>query len=55
MQGGPRMMNQPGPGPVAQQHIGHMGNVVGGGRPMSMMQDITPSASPSQGQANGRY
>ncbi|KAF9338825.1 hypothetical protein BKA57DRAFT_146560 [Linnemannia elongata] len=55
MQGGPRMMNQPGPGPIAQQHVGPMGNVVGGGRPMSMMQDITPSASPSQGQANGRY
>ncbi|GJJ69561.1 ATF/CREB family transcription factor [Entomortierella parvispora] len=26
-----------------------------GGRPMSMMQDITPNASPSQGQMNGRY
>ncbi|KAF8941997.1 hypothetical protein BGZ47_006964 [Haplosporangium gracile] len=56
MQGGPRMMNQhPSSGPVAQQHVGPMGNVVGGGRPMSMMQDITPSASPSQGQANTRY
>ncbi|KAG0311827.1 hypothetical protein BGZ97_011618 [Linnemannia gamsii] len=54
MQGGPRMMNQPGLGPVPQ-HVGPMGSVVGGGRPMSMMQDITPSASPSQGQANGRY
>ncbi|KAG9070608.1 hypothetical protein KI688_008146 [Linnemannia hyalina] len=55
MHGGPRMMNQPGPGPLAQQHVGPMGNVVGGGRPMSMMQDITPNASPSQGQANSRY
>ncbi|KAF9156716.1 hypothetical protein BG015_002075 [Linnemannia schmuckeri] len=56
MQGGPRMMNQqPGSGPVAQQHVGPMGNVVGGGRSISMMQDITPSASPSQGQANTRY
>ncbi|KAG0046389.1 hypothetical protein BGZ83_008443 [Gryganskiella cystojenkinii] len=28
---------------------------IGGGRPMSMMQDITPNASPSQAQVNGRY
>ncbi|KAF9126026.1 hypothetical protein BGW39_006989 [Mortierella sp. 14UC] len=49
--GGPRMMNQPGPGPISQYggQVGPMGNS-GGGRPMSMMQDITPSASPNQGQ-----
>ncbi|KAK3848705.1 MAG: hypothetical protein J3R72DRAFT_429553 [Linnemannia gamsii] len=55
--GGPRMMIQPGPGPVPQHpgQVGPMGNVVGGGRPMSMMQDITPNASPNQGQGNARY
>ncbi|KAG0006589.1 hypothetical protein BGZ65_006294 [Modicella reniformis] len=34
---------------------GSMPPNAGNGRPMSMMQDITPSASPSQGQANVRY
>ncbi|KAF9907294.1 hypothetical protein EC991_011116 [Linnemannia zychae] len=54
--GGPRMINQPGPGLIPQHggQVGSMSNVVGsgnnGGRPMSMMQDITPSASPNQGQ-----
>ncbi|KAF9103142.1 hypothetical protein BGX29_003738 [Mortierella sp. GBA35] len=58
MQGGPRMMSQPIPGSVPQHagSVGPMGNVVGGdGRPMSMMQNITPNASPSQGQANIHY
>ncbi|KAI1314528.1 hypothetical protein EDD11_002044 [Mortierella claussenii] len=44
-----QMASGPSPGP--------MGQAVGGsnGRPMAMMQDITPSASPSQSQANVRY
>ncbi|KAF9918555.1 hypothetical protein BX616_007855 [Lobosporangium transversale] len=45
--GGPRM----GHPPVSSSN----GPPPGPSRPMSMMQDITPSASPSQGQVNVRY
>ncbi|KAF9343262.1 hypothetical protein BGX26_006006 [Mortierella sp. AD094] len=53
MPGGPRM-GQPMPS-SAVSISGPMATSTGAGRPMSMMQDITPSASPSQGQANVRY
>ncbi|KAG0215684.1 hypothetical protein BGX28_008930 [Mortierella sp. GBA30] len=50
---GQRIMNQPMP-PSGQ--VGVMAGAPGpGGRPMSMMQDITPNASPSQSQVNVRY
>lgn len=55
VQGGPgqRMMNQSIP---ASGVMGAMAGAPGpGGRPMSMMQDITPNASPSQSQVNVRY
>ncbi|KAF9995381.1 hypothetical protein BGZ80_005352 [Entomortierella chlamydospora] len=53
MPGGPRMGQ---PMPSSGVSIpGPMAPSTGAGRPMSMMQDITPSASPSQGQANVRY
>lgn len=48
--GGPRMS-----GPSSGGPPGPMPPSAGNGRPMSMMQDITPNASPSQGQANVRY
>ncbi|KAF9439083.1 hypothetical protein BGZ76_000045 [Entomortierella beljakovae] len=53
MPGGPRMGGQPIPPSAAAVMVGPMASSTG--RPMSMMQDITPSASPSQGQANVRY
>ncbi|KAF9200692.1 hypothetical protein BGZ49_009076 [Haplosporangium sp. Z 27] len=54
MPGGPRIGGQP-LQPTAPGISGSMPTSTGTGRPMSMMQDITPSASPSQGQANVRY
>ncbi|KAG0364542.1 hypothetical protein BC939DRAFT_467243 [Gamsiella multidivaricata] len=44
MLGGPRMANLP-----------MASSAAGSGRPISMMQDITPGASPNQGQAHVRY
>ncbi|KAF8922761.1 hypothetical protein BGZ58_003817 [Dissophora ornata] len=51
MPGGSRMANQPGSSSAPGGPMPASAN----GRPMSMMQDITPGASPSQGQANVRY
>ena len=51
--GGSRMAGPPVPSSAGPP--GPMPPSVGNGRPMSMMQDITPNASPSQGQANVRY
>ncbi|KAF9328600.1 hypothetical protein BG006_008224 [Podila minutissima] len=47
---GPRMAH-----PTSSAPAGSMVTVAGANRPMSMMQDITPNASPSHNQPPGRY